>query len=352
MRGTGATSRTRISSSSTRPRSPARWRARARRRAACAARSSATSRVADADLVLHRPLKLANVVDVLNRAARHGDAQRRHRSAQAGFLFPRRRRGGPATTEASECSTNAPPSATDAKPRRGSRSCCASIPSTCKEAARVKTALDENTTVFGTSGPTARSEVRGRDMRRSCLARARADMPQDPTLARARGAQPRPGAPQPARLSRRQPARRSRAHHAARCAAARARSEAQGVPFAGPPRRRSSRIAATALPSVGLAAADVDRARRTSRRRAAAAVYAADLALRARAFGRKARAASRSRRHVPARRAGSRSSAISARTSASPRRCCSRRACTRSRRRAARRWPTCSTSSTRTTRSG
>src|SRR6185312_13060514 len=52
-----------------------------------------------------------------------------------------------------------------------------------KEAARVKAALDENTMVFGTSGPTARSQARGRDMP-DVLARPHAESPQEPMLAR------------------------------------------------------------------------------------------------------------------------------------------------------------------------
>jgi hypothetical protein len=56
-----------------------------------------------------------------------------------------------------------------------------------REAARVKAALDENTTIFGTSGPTARSEARGREAP-DVFSRSRSDMPQESVLVRGGGA--------------------------------------------------------------------------------------------------------------------------------------------------------------------
>jgi len=137
--------------------------------------------VADADLVLQRPLKLANVVEVLNRGA--GLALRTEDIAphEDDFYFGDVMGG---TDEPSALE------GFDDSPERDRRDAALGLeellridPVDVKEAARIKTKLDETTTVLGTSGPTARSEVRGREAH-DPLGRQRGDAPQNPPFAR------------------------------------------------------------------------------------------------------------------------------------------------------------------------
>ena len=117
--------------------------------------------VPDADFVLMRPLKVANVVAVLNKAASV--------AAQAGDVGANRsdfyfREIGeddldPELAIVEPESASNPPR--DAAP--GLEELLRIDPVEVKEAARVKAKLDDNTTVFGTGGLTARSQARGRD---------------------------------------------------------------------------------------------------------------------------------------------------------------------------------------------
>jgi hypothetical protein len=139
--------------------------------------------VADADLVLQRPLKLANVVAVLNRAAAMGIQSEDIVPQKQDFYFQDVEGDGDADIEElADFEESTPPKpAGEAAP--GLEQLLRIDPVDVKEAARVKAALDENTTVFGTSGPTARSQARGRDTP-DLLARPRAESPQDPTFPR------------------------------------------------------------------------------------------------------------------------------------------------------------------------
>jgi hypothetical protein len=138
--------------------------------------------VVGSELALQRPLKAANVVDVLNQAARmagrsEGIVPHRH-----DFYFHDDDAGEESgSREALKGST---PDETAAP---GLDDLLRIDPAEVREAARIKAALDQTTTVFGTSGPTARSEARGRDMP-NVLSRGRFDAPQEPVRARRAGA--------------------------------------------------------------------------------------------------------------------------------------------------------------------
>jgi hypothetical protein len=137
--------------------------------------------VPEADLVLQRPLKLANVVEVLNRAAslalRSDDIVPHRHDFYFGEVM-----GGPDDAEGDERFGDSP-----TRDRRdaaiGLDELLRVDPADAKEAARVTAKLDDTTAVLGTAGPTARSEARGRDDR-DPLGRARSDAPQMPTFAR------------------------------------------------------------------------------------------------------------------------------------------------------------------------
>jgi hypothetical protein len=139
--------------------------------------------VADTELALHRPLKTANVVDVLNRAARMAERSEGIVADEQDFWF---RDVG--DDEPDDASANEPlqGSAPDPHAAPGLEELLRIDPVEVREAARIKTALDQNTTVFGTAGPTARSEARGRDVP-DVLSRGRADAPQEPVPARRAG---------------------------------------------------------------------------------------------------------------------------------------------------------------------
>jgi len=130
--------------------------------------------VPGADFVLMRPLKLANVVTVLNKAAATQAPQDGVVPNKADFYF--REIGDEDLSDLTAIvepeSTGKP--AGDAAP--GLEELLRIDPVEVKDAARIKTALDQNTTVFGTGGPTARSEARGRDVP-DMFSRTRADEP-------------------------------------------------------------------------------------------------------------------------------------------------------------------------------
>jgi hypothetical protein len=139
--------------------------------------------VADTELALHRPLKTANVVDVLNRAARMAERSEGIVADEQDFWF---RDVG--DDEPDDASANEPlqGSAPDPHAAPGLEELLRIDPVEVREAARIKTALDQNTTVFGTAGPTARSEARGRDVP-DVLSRGRADAPHEPVPVRRAG---------------------------------------------------------------------------------------------------------------------------------------------------------------------
>ncbi|MET0229797.1 MAG: hypothetical protein ABW186_02570 [Rhodanobacteraceae bacterium] len=146
----------------------------------CAIFSEAS--VPDADLVLHRPLKLVNVVEVLNRAAGLAIRSEDIVPHKDDFYF------GEVMGAPPEEPVGAP--GFDESPERDRRDAALGLedllridPVDVKNAARVNAKLDDATTVLGTSGPTARSEVRGRDLR-DPLGRMRDDAPKPPTFGR------------------------------------------------------------------------------------------------------------------------------------------------------------------------
>ena len=112
------------------------------------------------ELALKRPLKAANVVAVLNDAARLAERSEGIVPNKQDFWF---REVG--EYEAGEGAVHDGPAwaprETNAVP--GLDELLRIDPVEVREAARIKTALDEKTTVLGTSGPTPRSEARGRD---------------------------------------------------------------------------------------------------------------------------------------------------------------------------------------------
>jgi hypothetical protein len=141
----------------------------------------------EADLVLQRPLRLANVVEVLNRAAglalRSEDIVPHKDDFYFGEVM-----GGADATHGFE--------GFDESPERDRRDAALGLedllridPVDVKEAARIKTTLDDHTTVLGTAGPTARSEVRGREVH-DPLGRTRGDAPQNPMFASSAAASP------------------------------------------------------------------------------------------------------------------------------------------------------------------
>lgn len=137
------------------------------------------------DVVLRRPLKLANVIAVLNQT---GGMSAQHEGIvpdRPDFFF---RDVGEDTAEPDAIETSEPetPPKPSGEAAPGLEELLRIDPVEAKESARIKTALDENTTVFGTSGPTARSEVRGRDVS-DVFARSRAESSQEPAPVRRAG---------------------------------------------------------------------------------------------------------------------------------------------------------------------
>jgi hypothetical protein len=137
--------------------------------------------VPDADLVLQRPLRLANVLEVLNRAAGLALRSEDIVAHKDDFYFGDVMGGVSDDTSGLEGFGDSPE-----RDRRdaalGLEELLRIDPVDIKEAARVRTTLDDTSTVLGTSGPTARSEVRGRDVH-DPLGRVRGDAPQKPVLA-------------------------------------------------------------------------------------------------------------------------------------------------------------------------
>jgi hypothetical protein len=144
--------------------------------------------VAGAELALHRPLKAANVVDVLNRAASMAERSEGIVPHRQDFWIRDVGEDGTGDEEADGIAEiPEAPIRDGAAP--GLDELLRADPVEVREAARVKASLDENTTVLGTSGPTARSEVRGREAP-DVLARGRGEAPPESVLARRTGAAP------------------------------------------------------------------------------------------------------------------------------------------------------------------
>jgi hypothetical protein len=141
----------------------------------------------ETELALDRPLKLANVVDVLNRAAAMAVRPDNIASQKHDFYFHdvEDEAAGEMPELPDEPEASAVPGR-EAAP--GLEELLRIDPLDVREAARIKASLDENTTVFGTSGPTARSEARGKDMP-DVLIRARVEAPSEAASAR-RGSAP------------------------------------------------------------------------------------------------------------------------------------------------------------------
>jgi hypothetical protein len=138
------------------------------------------------DLALRRPLKLANVIAVLNQAAATA-AERPEGMApdKQDFYFHDVGESSP-DADAIAASEHELPARLLGDAAPGLEELLRIDPVDAKESARIKTALDENTTVFGTSGPTARSEARGRDVP-DALARSRAETSPEPAPVRRSG---------------------------------------------------------------------------------------------------------------------------------------------------------------------
>jgi len=133
------------------------------------------------DLVLRRPLKLANVIAVLNQAAGSSPGPSGIVSQKQDFYF--HDVADEEITDATDLPEPMPvaPPSVDAAP--GLEELLRIDPVDVKESARVNVKLGADTTVFGTSGPTARSEVRGREGR-DAFAKPRVDAPAEPAIVR------------------------------------------------------------------------------------------------------------------------------------------------------------------------
>jgi hypothetical protein len=141
--------------------------------------------VAGTELGLRRPLKAANVVDVLNRAARMAARSEGIVPQKQDFYFQDvgLEEGG----EESVMPDESPGIARAPNAAPGLEDLLRIDPVEARDAARIKAAIDPNTTVFGTAGPTARSEVRGRESP-DVLQRGRSDVPPESVLVRRAGA--------------------------------------------------------------------------------------------------------------------------------------------------------------------
>ena len=137
----------------------------------------------EGDLVLRRPLKLANVVAVLNQAASMVSEGESGAPEKHDFYFNEVGDENASDTEMLEMSEQAAQKRqSEAAP--GLEELLRIDPVDVKEAARVKTALDDNTMVFGSRGPTARSEARGREAP-DVFTRSAGDKPSETILVRA-----------------------------------------------------------------------------------------------------------------------------------------------------------------------
>jgi hypothetical protein len=129
---------------------------------------------------------MANVVTVLNQVARMAGVSEGIESHKRDFYF--REIGDDDLTDVDALEMPEPdsraPAGADAAP--GLEELLRIDPVEVKEAARVKGTLDDNTTVFGTGGPTARSEARGREAR-DVLTRSREDAARESVLVRGGG---------------------------------------------------------------------------------------------------------------------------------------------------------------------
>ena len=142
--------------------------------------------VAGADLVLQRPLRLANVVAVLNRAAAMAEQTEGIVPHKQDFYFREVGEDGGDAVDLPEPELARPPG--EAAP--GLDELLRIDADEAKEAVRVSASLDANTTVFGSGGPTARSEVRGRDAP-DVFSRSRDESASDASARRAGGDQTR-----------------------------------------------------------------------------------------------------------------------------------------------------------------
>ena len=145
--------------------------------------------IAGTELALRRPLKAANVVDVLNRAARMAERSEGIAPQKQDFYFQDVGLEDGGDEDASVMTDEAPRLARDPNAAPGLEELLRIDPVDVRDAARIKTAFDPNTTVFGTAGPTARSEVRGRESP-DVLQRGRSDVPPESVLVRRTGAAP------------------------------------------------------------------------------------------------------------------------------------------------------------------
>jgi hypothetical protein len=131
---------------------------------------------AGSELVLQRPLKLANVVAVLNRAATptlqaEGIVPHRH------DFYVRDVGEGDAPEADADLMPMPPPRQPSGETAPGLDELLHIDPVETRESARVQASLDENTTVLGVPVRTARSEARGKDAPDLFMRRTEAEQP-------------------------------------------------------------------------------------------------------------------------------------------------------------------------------
>lgn len=139
--------------------------------------------VPGSDLVLRRPLKLANVVAVLNKAGSMTTRPEGIVEPRQDFYFGGLGEEEGLTADELEMPEVPSPRETSDEAAPGLDELLRVDPVEVRASARIQATLDDNTTVFGTSGPTARSEARGREAP-DVLARPRGDAPIESVLAR------------------------------------------------------------------------------------------------------------------------------------------------------------------------
>ena len=138
------------------------------------------------DLVLRRPLRIANVVTVLNEVARMAETGEGIESQKRDFYFREIGDEDPSDVDALEMPEPDSRAPVGGEAAPGLEELLRIDPVEVKEAARVKATLDDSTMVFGSGGPTARSEARGREAR-DVLARSRDAASQETVLMRGGG---------------------------------------------------------------------------------------------------------------------------------------------------------------------
>jgi hypothetical protein len=142
--------------------------------------------VEGADLILRRPLKMANVIAILNEAAGKAERPEGMVSQKQDFYFYDAGEGAGNADDVIAMPEPATPPHLSADAAPGLEELLRIDPVDVKEAARVKTKLDDDTTVFGTAGPTARSDVRGREAA-DVFGKARAEPPPAPLASLRKG---------------------------------------------------------------------------------------------------------------------------------------------------------------------